>query len=439
MTQNLPVAIIGAGPVGLAAAARLVERGLEPVIFERGASAGAAMSEWGHVRVFSPWAFNIDDAAHSLLKQIGWEAPAPHGHPTGAEIVERYLAPLAAHPDIAPHLKLEAEVISIARQGLDKASNTGRTNAPFSIRWRDGRGTEHRQLARAVIDATGTWASPNPIGIDSLPVPGETCAIDRIAYGIPDASGSAKTTYANKRVLVLGGGHSAINVVLDLLRLKETAPGTRVVWGLRRNRIEKLLGGGINDQLPERGALGLAARKAIDSGAIEVRAPFAIERIDQTPDGLRVAALQGGHETELTVDRIVVATGFRPQLDMLRELRIGLDPVVEATPKLAPLIDPNFHSCGSVRPHGAAELAHPEPGFYIIGAKSYGRAPTFLMKTGYEQARSVVAEIAGDHEAARRVELVLPETGVCSLPPPTGAKKTADKAAPASSCCGAAA
>ncbi len=439
MTQNLPIAIIGAGPVGLAAAARVIERGLQPVIFERGLSAGAAMTQWGHVRVFSPWAFNIDDAAHALLKQVGWDAPAPADHPTGAEIVERYLAPLAAHPDMAPHLKLDAEVIAITRQGRDKTSNSGRAGAPFIIRWRDREGSEHSQLARAVIDASGTWSSPNPIGVDGLPVPGEASARTQIAYGIPDASGAARASYANQRVLVLGGGHSAINVVLDLLRVKETAPETHVIWGLRQNRIDKLLGGGVNDQLPERGALGLAARKAIDTGAVDVRAPFAVAAIRQGRDGLLVAALEDEREIELLVDRIVVATGFRPQLDMLRELRVALDPVVESTPKLAPLIDPNLHSCGSVRPHGAAELAHPEPGFFVIGAKSYGRAPTFLMKTGYEQARSVVAEIVGDHEAARRVELVLPETGVCSLPWPNGAKKTVEKAAPAGSCCGAAA
>ena len=114
-------------------------------------------------------------------------------------------------------------------------------------------------------------------------------------------------------------------------------------------------------------------------------------------------------------DRIVNATGFRPDLSPLTELRVDVDPVLQSARMLAPMIDPNVHSCGSVPPHGAAELAHPEPGFYIVGAKSYGRAPTFLLATGYEQVRSVVAELAGDHMAAADVELILPETGVCSL------------------------
>jgi hypothetical protein len=116
----------------------------------------------------------------------------------------------------------------------------------------------------------------------------------------------------------------------------------------------------------------------------------------------------------VSADELIVATGFRPDLDFVRELRIQLDPALECPVALAPLIDPNEHSCGTVRPHGARELAQHEPGFYFAGMKSYGRAPTFLMITGYEQVRSIAADIAGDREAAARVELVLPETGVCN-------------------------
>ncbi len=128
---------------------------------------------------------------------------------------------------------------------------------------------------------------------------------------------------------------------------------------------------------------------------------------------------------------MIVATGFRPELEMLRELRVSLDPALESSSILGPLIDPNLHSCGTVPPHGAKELAHPEPGFFVIGSKSYGRAPTFLMATGYEQARSVVAYLVGDFAAAARVELVLPETGVCSGAP-------GDAGDAAASCCGSA-
>jgi hypothetical protein len=169
----------------------------------------------------------------------------------------------------------------------------------------------------------------------------------------------------------------------------------------------------------------------MDDGRLQMLAPFAVECIRETGSGLRVSAFLGEKPFAIVVDRIVVTTGFRPDLSFLRELRVELDPVVEAPPKLAPLIDPNFHSCGTVPPHGVIELAHPETGFTIVGSKSYGRAPTFLMLTGYEQVRSVVAEIAGDHVAARTVQLALPETGVCSAIPLRN-----DVSIPVSGCCG---
>jgi hypothetical protein len=328
--------------------------------------------------------------------------------------------------------------VAITRRGLDKLGSAGRAEAPFRVLWEDSTGVRHRALAQAVLDASGTWGSPNPIGIDGLPVPGEAENRERIAYGIPDVLGRERARYAGGRILVIGGGHSAINVVLDLLRLQESDPETRILWALRRERVDRLVGGGLNDQLPERGALGLAALRAIESGRVSLLAPFAVEGIAGAPAGLRLESSHGGVPVALDVDRVVVATGFRPDLSALREIRIALDPAVEAPPALAPLIDPNLHSCGTVRPHGAAELGHPERGFYIVGAKSYGRAPTFLMATGYEQVRSVVAEIAGDHAAAREVRLVLPETGVCATsgPLPDGGGCCGGPAAPgADACC----
>lgn len=425
-SMDLPVAVIGAGPVGLAAAARLVERGLRPTVFEKGSRVGAAILDWGHVRVFSPWDYNVDEAARALLADAGIAAPAGDYLPTGEEIVTQYLEPLSRVPSIASGLKLGSAVTGITRLGHDLMSNDGRADAPFVIRYRDKTG-EHRLLARAVIDATGTWSKPNPMGADGLAVPGETEASDLIAYGIPDVAGLERKSYAGKRVLVVGSGHSAINVALALLDLQEKVPATEILWALRRDRTERLLGGGLNDQLPGRGALGLAAKQAVDEGRLAMRAPFVIDRVTRSGDGLRVEATLDGRPVVEQVDRIVVATGFRPDFSFLRELRLGLDPAVQAPPALAPLIDPNLHSCGTVPPHGIDELTHPEPGFVIVGSKSYGRAPTFLMATGYEQVRSVVAELAGDKVAARQVRLVLPETGVCSAPPASSA---------GGSCCG---
>lgn len=425
--KSLPIAVIGAGPVGLAAAAQIVSRGMTPVVFERGAGVGAALREWSHVRVFSPWQYNVDAAARSLLEAAGWDAPEETDLPTGGEIVERYLQPLADLPEIAPHLHLGATVTSITRKGLDKVANSGRAKAPFEIRWTGTDGTEQATLASAVIDASGTWTQPNPMGIDGLPVRGERSVADRIAYGIPDVVGAARETYAGKTTLVVGSGHSAINAALALLQLEDVEPGTKILWALRRNRIEKLLGGGLNDQLPERGALGLAAKEAIDAGRLQILAPFAATRLSPTETGVAIMGTLGATPMTLMVDRIIVATGFRPNLAMLSELRVAIDPATEAPPALSPLIDPNFHSCGTVPPHGVDELTQPEAGFYIVGSKSYGRAPTFLMATGYEQVRSVVTELAGDPIAARQVQLVLPQTGVCS---------TSSVVGEASSCCG---
>ena len=422
--SELPVAIIGAGPVGLAAAANLALRGERFVVLERGPEVGHAIRKWGHVRLFSPWRYCIDARARKLLESTGWVAPDEEALPTGGELVDQYLAPLASHPAIAPHLRMNARVTAIGRQGIDKVRTPGREDVPFEIRFEDGEAL----LARAVIDSSGTWFQPNPMGAGGQPTRGEG-ATRGIAYGIPDVNGLDRETYAGKRVLVVGSGHSAINSVLALLQLQESAPGTRVAWAVRREQLSSLFGGEAADALPARGALGTAARAAVESGKLEVLAPYAISAVTSAGDSIRVDGMLAGESYPVDVDRVIVATGFRPDLEMLRELRLSLDPALESSANLGPLIDPNLHSCGTVPPHGAKELAHPEPGFFVIGSKSYGRAPTFLMATGYEQARSVVAYLVGDFGAAERVELVLPETGVCSGAPD-------DAASAGASCCG---
>jgi hypothetical protein len=212
---------------------------------------------------------------------------------------------------------------------------------------------------------------------------------------------------------VAGSGHSAFNAILDLSALAEQEKDTSITWVVRRGEMGRAYGGGANDALPARGELGERIRTLVERGVVQLITGWRTDRLERTPDGIVAFA---GEQALAPVDEIIVATGLRPDLTMLGELRLGLDPVVEAPSVLAPLIDPNIHSCGTVPPHGADELVHPEPNFYVIGMKSYGRAPTFLMLTGYEQARSVVAALAGDWEAARRVELTLPETGVCSGP-----------------------
>ena len=408
--SQLPVAVIGAGPVGLAAAAHLIKYGQPFVVFESGPEPGAAIRKWGHVTTFSPWRYMVDGAARELLERSGWTAPDADALPTGNELVDRFVAPLAEHPAVAPHVRFNARVVAIGRKDFDKVRTKGRDQQPFEVRLANGDVVE----ARAVIDASGTWEAPNPAGSGGVHAPGERESAERIAYGIPDVVGRDRATYAGKRVLVVGSGHSAFNVILDLMTLAGQARGTEVVWAMRRDNLDTVWGGGASDALEARGELGQRARRAVEAGRLQVLTPFRIRSIARSGSGLEVRGAIRDEVKVIEVDRIIVCTGFRPDLDMLKEVRLSIDPWLECTAALGPLIDPNEHSCGTVRPHGARELAHAEKDFYVVGMKSYGRAPTFLLATGYEQARSVVAMLAGDVAAAERVELVLPETGVCN-------------------------
>jgi len=409
--SKLPVVVIGAGPVGLAAAAHLLQRGETPLVLEAGTTIGASVLAWGHVQFFSPWRYVVDTVAEKLLTDTGWQAPPLDDYPTGRELVEHYLMPLAALPQVAPHLRLGQRVQAVARHGFDKMKTDGRDQAPFAVEIETTDGHTEHVLAKAVIDASGTYTQPNPLGANGRPAVGELALAARIFYGIPDVLGPQRTRYAGKRILVAGSGHSAFNVLLDLAVLAEQEPDTAITWVVRRGDTRQLYGGGTDDQLAERGRLGQRMRELVNSGRIQMLTGFKIARLTATADGITVS---DGEEALAPVDEIIATTGFRPNLSMLHELRLGLDSAVEAPTALAPLIDPNIHSCGSVPPHGVDELSHPEPGLYIVGMKSYGRAPTFLLLTGYEQVRSVVAALAGDWESARDVQLVLPETGVCS-------------------------
>jgi thioredoxin reductase len=308
-------------------------------------------------------------------------------------------------------IRFGARVVAVTREGVDRQKSAGREAAPFVLRVEYANGREEDLRAAALIDASGTWNSPNPAGANGQPALGERRLEERIAYGIPDAKGRERGRYAGRRTLVVGSGHSAFNAVLDLLDLAEGTAGSEVVWAVRRPSLRSVFGGGENDQLPERGRLGQRLRAHVDAGRLRVELGFRLERFDREADG-RIVAVSVDRRLE-PVDQVVAATGFRPDLTLLAELRTHIDPATEAPVALAPLIDPNVHSCGTVRPHGFEELKHPEPGLYVIGMKSYGRAPTFLLLTGYEQARSVSAALAGDLVAAREVRLVLPETGVC--------------------------
>ncbi|MEU2110837.1 NAD(P)-binding domain-containing protein [Streptomyces sp. NPDC019507] len=410
-TTALPVVVIGAGPIGLAAAAHLVERGLEPLVLEAGTSAGSAVREWSHVRLFSTWAEVVDPAAEKLLAPTGWVRPDGSTYPTGGDWAQRYLQPLA--DVLGDRVRFGARVTGVSRLGRDRVVDADRERQPFTVHLARADGTEERITASAVIDASGTWATPGPLGGDGLPALGERTAADRISYRVPDLRDDAvRARYAGRRTAVVGSGASAFTALAQLADLATDAPGTHAVWILRRGISGSTFGGGEADQLPARGALGLAAKAAVDEGHADAVTGFRTDAIERDADGRLVLVAEDGRRLE-PVDEAIVLTGFRPDLTFLTELRLALDERLQAPVELAPLIDPNVHSCGTVYPHGVGELSHPEKDVHLVGMKSYGRAPTFLAMTGYEQVRSIAAALAGDHEAAARVELTLPETGVC--------------------------
>ncbi|WP_329316131.1 NAD(P)-binding domain-containing protein [Streptomyces sp. NBC_01278] len=412
-TTELPVVVIGAGPAGLAAAAHLVDRGLEPLVLEAGPVAGAAVREWAHVRLFSRWGEVVDPAAEKLLAPTGWIKPAEDTYPSGGDWAERYLQPLA--DVLGEQVRYDARVTGVSRAGRDRIVDADREAQPFVVHYESTDGREQRVFARAVIDASGTWSTPSPAGGSGLAAIGEKAAADRITYRVPDLKDPAtRARYAGKRTVVIGSGASAFTALAYLADLAKSddGQGTHAAWILRRGISGSTFGGGEADQLPARGALGLAAKAAVDGGYADAVTGFRTDAFERDGEGRVILIGEDGRRLD-QVDEVIVLTGFRPDLSFLGELRLALDERLQAPTALAPLIDPNQHSCGTVYPHGVNELSHPEKDVYLVGMKSYSRAPTFLAMTGYEQVRSITAHLAGDREAAERVELTLPETGVC--------------------------
>lgn len=411
--KSLPVAVIGAGPVGLAAAAHLHNNEIPFILLENGPTVASNILSWRHIRVFSPWKYNIDKAARHILSKTNWTSPADDALPTGRDLYDQYLQPLWETPAIRENTLLNTKVVAVGRKSIDKMKNFNREKTPYVVQALQS-GKSIQMEVRAVIDASGTWNSPNPIGSGGMYADGEVEHRDNIFYGLPDVLESHLDRYKNKSVLVVGSGHSSINVILELDQLKDRFPATQIHWVLRKENIHEVYGGQEKDALAARGALGIKIEELVNRQRLKIYTPFQINQIKKKNGVMNVSGLYKSENFTLpAIDEVISNTGSRPDFSFLREVRLAIDASIESVSSIASLIDPNLHSCGTVRPHGERELRHPDKDFYIVGSKSYGRAPTFLMATGYEQVRSIVAALAGDMEAASSVQLDLPETGVC--------------------------
>lgn len=411
MTARTPhLAILGAGPVGLEAALAAAERGWPFTVYEAAGGPAASVAAWGHVRLFTPWEIDASPRARARLAAAGRPLPEGAECPTGAELIERLLVPLAELPEVAPHLVTGARVVEVSRDGLVKSDEIGtgkRAERPFRLLVEDAAGGERIERAGVVLDCTGTWSSPNRLGDGGIPAPGERAAeaAGRIDRHPPDLADPAEAErWAGRTVLVAGAGHSAQTAVRDLAALaaRRSDTGTRVIWALRSEspgwgRVE-------DDPLPERARLAADAEALAggSSPAVEARRGVVVESIEPAGGRLRVTlrrrlgngAGPGAAET-VEVDRVLSLTGYIGDHRLYRQLQVHECYATSGPMSLsAALLGSGAGDCLAQPSHGAEVLVNPEPGFYLLGGKSYGRNTTFLMRAGWQQVDDVMGLIA---------------------------------------------
>jgi hypothetical protein len=381
------VAILGAGPTGLEAALAAVESGRPFTLYEAAPTVAGNVRAWGHVRLFTPWEINVSPRMRRHL-----EVPDGPECPTGQDLAERLFEPLAALPEIAPNLRLGTRVLGIGREGLlkhEEIATAERGRHPFRLLLADGSGREWTETADVVIDATGTWGHPNTLGDGGIPAPGERALTGEIRRDIPDFA-AERADWAGKTVLLAGAGHSAQTAVRALAELAKEAPGTRVIWALRNP--EPGWGTHDGDPLPERAGLAATAAELAGgaSPAVAARRGAVVEEIAK-PDGRFEVVLRNGAGPErIAVDRILTLTGAVGDSSLYRQLQVHECYATCGPMKLsAALLGAGGVDCLAQTTHGADTLTNPEPGFFILGAKSYGRNNTFLMRIGWEQVGEV--------------------------------------------------
>ena len=397
------IAILGAGPTGIEAALAAADAGLPFILYEAGDRVGSSLGAWGHVRLFSPWNLDISPRMRRHLESAGVHVPTGNACPTGDE-VRTILERVAALPSIAPHIRLGHRVRAIGREGLLKHQAIGtpdRARSAFRILLSDPEGNEQIAHAGVVIDASGSYEHPNATGDGGIEAPGESSLGDAIVRQIPDLLGNPGG-WVGRRTLLIGAGHSAKTAAVDLVRLLAANPeaGTQVTWALRRaeptwETIE-------NDALPARSDLIRRAQSIAQSPppGFTVRCGVVVDRFAPAgagnDDAVRVTLRKNDGETEaLDVDRILSLTGFVGDHSLYRQLQVHECYATSGPMKLAAaLLGSSSVDCMTQESHGAATLANPEPNFFILGSKSYGRNTTFLMRVGWQQVEEVFSTLA---------------------------------------------
>jgi hypothetical protein len=395
------IAILGAGPTGLEAALAAAEAGIPFTVYEAAAEPGGNVRAWEHVRLFTPWEMNVSPRMRRYLEAAGIPVPAGDACPTGRELADRLLAPLACLPEVAPHLRLSARVVAIGREGLlkhEEIATAARGNRPFRLLVAGASG-ERIERADVVIDATGTYGHPNSLGDGGIPAPGERELAALIRRDLPDLAREA-AAWAGKTVLLAGAGHSAETAARELAALAERAPGTRVIWALRREAPAATAAAGDSggDPLPERAGLESAAAE-LAAGAsphVQVLRGVAVEALEARADGgIDVVLRNGRGPQRVAVDRVLALTGYVGDHGLYRQLQVHECYATCGPIQLsAALLGAGAGDCLGQQSHGAEVLKNPEPNFYILGIKSYGRNNTFLMRVGWQQVGEVFGLLA---------------------------------------------
>jgi hypothetical protein len=394
MTDAKPtIAILGAGPTGLEAALAAADGGHPFILFEAAPSVAGNVRAWGHVRLFTPWDLNVSPRMRRHLEAGGVEVPSGTDCPTGQELAERLLDPIAGLREISPNLRLGTQVLAVGREGLlkhEEIATPERGRRPFRILVAEPGGRERVHPADVVIDTTGTWSHPNSLGDGGIPTPGERAFDGEIRRHIPDLT-REEEHWAGKTILVAGSGHSAQTAIRDLAFLALKAPGTHVIWVLRNLKPD--WGTHDGDPLPERESLAgqaCAFAEGMWPTVISSRRGMVVEEIAKPNGRFEVTLRNGARRETVSVDRILSLTGSVGDHSLYRQLQVHECYATCGPIKLsAALLGAGASDCLAQTTHGADTLTNPEPGFYILGSKSYGRNNTFLMRIGWEQVGEV--------------------------------------------------